>query len=569
MSPRVSGSAMSRRAFLRAAAPTGPAFQTREDVDFVVIGSGAAGGVMARELSRAGFTVVVLEQGPYRRAEDFTHDELDVLIDNGLGVDETQTFRRTAQDPATPPQGPFPPAFYAKTVGGSSAHFTANYWRFRPVDFDERSRLGAIPGAALADWPITYDELEPYYTRVEWEVGVSGEPGPNDPPRSRPYPHPPLPVKSSGVLFERGARAMGYQPYPAPMAILTEPRPGRAACVHCGFCMGFGCEMGAKSSTLATMIPEAEATGRCEIRAECTVHRIELDDAGRVREVVYYDRDGTVQAQRARAVVLSANGAETPRILLMSESGRFPQGLANGSGMVGRHLMFNGNGAVQALFDQPLNEFKSAQVTRICTDWYDSDPRRGFYGGGGMDGRQIFSTPLLYALSGLPPDAPLHGLAFRRFLADGFTRSMMVATHSTSLPVETNTVTLDDVVTDRFGRPALRVTYRDHPDDVAMVDFLQARAAEIMDAAGARRTWSYPAAEQSVGFHLLGTCRMGNDPASSVVDRYHRSHEVPNLFICDGSSLVTSGRGQPTMTIQALAFRAADHLIRAARANAI
>jgi choline dehydrogenase-like flavoprotein len=548
---------MSRRSFL---APASTTFQTREPVDFVVIGSGAAGGVMARELSRAGLSVVVLEQGPYRQAAEVSHDELDISFDHHLAGDDPQTFRPTASDAAERQKTPFPPAFYARTVGGSSAHFTANYWRFRPIDFHERSVLGAIPGTGLVDWPISYEELEPYYTKVDWEVGVSGAPGPNDPPRSRGYPHPPLPVKSSGVLFERGARKLGFNPYPAPMAILSEPRPGRGACAHCGSCMGFMCEMNAKSSTLASVIPEAEATGRCEIRAESTVHRIELDDAGRVREVVYYDSDGTVQAQAARAVVLCANGAETPRLLFMSESSRFPQGLANSSGFVGTHLMFNGNGLAHGQFEEPLNEFKSVQVTRVCTDWYDSDPNRGFHGGGGMDGRMMYSQPIIFALLGLPPDTPRWGPEYRRALAHHFNRTMQVATHSTSLPLETNTVTLDDEVVDRFGRPGLRITYKDHPDDLAMVTFLRDRAQEILEAAGATKVWGDPVLEQDVGFHLLGTCRMGDDPRSSVVDRYHRAHDVPNLFICDGSSLVTSGRGQPTMTIQALAFRAAEHI---------
>ena len=181
MSPRPHGLPMSRRSFL---APTSATFQTREQVDFVVIGSGAAGGVMARELSQAGFSVVVLEQGPYRTAGDVSHDELDVSIDHQLTAgDDPQTFRSSAADPAQQMQFPFPPAFYARTVGGSSAHFTANYWRFRPIDFHERSVVGAIPGTGLVDWPISYEELEPYYTKVEWEVGVSGSPGPNDPQR--------------------------------------------------------------------------------------------------------------------------------------------------------------------------------------------------------------------------------------------------------------------------------------------------------------------------------------------------------------------------------------------------
>jgi choline dehydrogenase-like flavoprotein len=548
---------------------TPPSFPTREPVDFVIVGSGSAGGVIARELSQRGFDVVVLEQGPYRRTADASHDELAIDIDFEMIADDPQTYRRRADQPAQVQRFPFPPAFYAKTVGGSSVHFTANFWRFRPIDFNERSVLGGVAGTALADWPIRYEDLEPYYTKVDWDVGVSGVPGPNDPPRSRPYPHPPLPVKSSGVLFERGARALGFQPYPAPMAILSEPRPGRSQCVHCGSCMGYLCEANAKSSTLASMIPEALATGRCEIRPQCTVHRIELDAAGRVREVAYYDPSGTEQAQAARAVVLCANGAETPRLLLLSESSRFPDGLANGSGVVGKHLMFNGGSFASGQFEQPLNEFKSVAVTRIATDWYDSDPKRGFYGGGGLDGRMVFAHPILFALLGLPPDVPRWGMEYRRALARQFNRTMQVFGHATSLPQETNTITLDDQVKDRFGRAALRVTYNDHPDDLAMVRFLQDRSVEILEAAGATRVWREPIGIQSAGFHLLGTCRMGDDPGTSVVDKYHRSHEVRNLFICDGSSLVTSGRGQPTMTIMALAFRAAEHIAEFARRGEI
>jgi choline dehydrogenase-like flavoprotein len=243
------------------------AFQTRAEVDFVVVGSGAAGGVIARELSTAGFSVVVLEQGPYLKGQDFRHDELGYLFNLELtqaSDTSAHTFRRTEAEKAQPPGPGGPPVLiYAALVGGSSVHFTANFWRFHEIDFNERSVIGPIAGTGLADWPITYQELEPYYSRVEWEVGVSGEPGPFDPPRSRPFPMPPMPVKSSGVLLERGARKLGWHPQPAPMAILSQPHNGRQACVHCGFCAGFGCEVGAKSSSLASMIPLAEASGRC------------------------------------------------------------------------------------------------------------------------------------------------------------------------------------------------------------------------------------------------------------------------------------------------------------------
>ena len=546
-----------------------PRFPTREAVDFVIVGSGAAGGVLAKELSTSGFKVVVMEQGRYRTAADFSHDELGVMFHNEMNAGQEngnpQTFRHTEGEVAKIQNAP-PPALYAQTVGGSSVHLTGNYWRFRPVDFNERSLLGSIEGTGFADWPITYEELEPYYTRVDWEIGVSGAPAHSDPPRSKPYPVPPMPIKSAGVLLEKGARKLGLHADPAPVAILSQPHNGRPGCIHCGFCLGFGCEANAKSSTLATMIPLAEATGNCEIRAECTVHRVETDANGRASEVLYWDVDGNEQAQRARAVILCANGAETARLLLLSDSGRHPDGLANSSGLVGKNLMFNGHSVTHALFDEPLHEYKSIQCTRVIFDFYDSDPKRGFYGGGGIDARPFLSaTPIFFAMGGVPPDVPKWGAEYKEYLARNFVRKMVVLGNGTSLPLESNNISLDPNVKDRWGRPALRVTYKDHPDDHAMARFMQKHAVRIMDAAGATKIWNVPVEDQNIGAHLLGTCRMGNDTEASVVDRYHRSHEVPNLFICDGSGFVTSGRGQPTMTIQALAFRAAEHIARFAK----
>ncbi len=538
-------------------------FSTQTEVDFVVIGSGAAGGVMAKELSTAGFDVVVLEQGPWAREPQFKHDELDRGLPRRTGDPHSV---RAMEDDETEERGSL---FYLAVVGGTSVHFTANYWRFHEVDFIEQSLLGPISGTGFADWPITYQELEPYYTKVDWEVGVSGAPGPHDPPRSRPYPMPPLPVKSSGVILERAAEKLGLHAYPAPMAILSKPLNNRIPCQHCGFCMSYGCEFAAKSSSLAAMIPLALATGRCEIRTECTVYRIEIDNNGRAREVVYFDKDGNLHAQRAKAVVLSANGAETPRLLLMSESSRFPNGLANSSGKVGKYLMGNGQVHAYAVYEHPLNEHKSVQVTRVIHDLYDSDPSRGFYGGGGFDARFQFQ-PIGFARSGLPPDAPRWGSEYKRMLGEYFNYTIDVNGHTTEMPLETNNITLDPNLKDTFGRPGIRVTVKQHPDDLAVKQFFLDRCKELVEASGALRTWSRPVrGKRDAGAHLLGTCRMGNDPAESVVDRYHRTHDVPNLFLCDGSSFVSSGRGQPTMTIQALAFRAADHIIQFAHRGEI
>lgn len=549
-------------------------FPTRKEVDFVIIGSGASGGVIAKELSTQGFDVVVLEQGPYRTAQDFNHDEIAVNFMNELmnhpGWNDPQTFRASDKEVAEVAMRGPPPALYARGVGGSSVHFTANYWRFHESDFKERSLLGPMQGTGFADWPISYEELEPYYSKVEWECGVSGQVGPFDAPRSKPYPMPPLPVKSSGVLFEKGAKALGLNPQPAPMAILSRPFNGRPACMHCGFCMGFGCEANAKSSTLASMIPIAEASGHCEIRPLSTVFKIETNDKGRVTQVQYLDANGQQQAQKAKAVVLAANGAETPRLLFLSSSPLFPNGLANSSGIVGQYLMGNGHSSTNAVFEHPLNEFKSVQVTRISHDFYENDPARGFYGGGGLDARPFLdSTPILYSMMGLPPDKPTWGPEFKKNLAYYYTRKMSVLGSTTSVPLARNNITLDPDLKDTKGRAAIRMTYLDHDDDLAMATFLQDKAVQIMQAAGAKEVWRNPVEGGTVQAHLLGTCRMGNDPKTSVVDKYHRAHDVPNLFICDGSSFVSSGRGQPTMTIQALAFRASEHIAGFARRGEI
>jgi choline dehydrogenase-like flavoprotein len=536
-------------------------YKPTDEVDFAIVGSGAAGGVLAKELSHNGFRVVVLEQGPYLKETDFSHDEVEVFIRHQLTNNpqlQPQTFRKSADEKAKVQ----PAVMYGRCVGGSSVHFTANFWRFHEIDFIERSKVGAIPGSSFSDWPISYNDLEPYYTKVEWEVGVSGLAGasPFDPPRSKPYPMPPLPVKGSGVIFERAAWKLGYHPFPAPMAILSQPRAGRDSCVNCGFCLGFGCEVGAKSSSLSAMIPVAEASGRCEIRPNSYVHRIVMDKNGRATGVEYLDAKRNNHLQKAKAVIVCANGAETPRLLFLSSSSQYPDGLANSSGMVGKNLMPNSSAIVLGVFDEPLNDYKGFAVSRIFHDFYELDHNKlGFYGGGGLDAR-FDTTPAAFALGSLPPGTPTWGKEFKKAIHQNFTRTFQIFCHATSLPVETNNFTLDPEVKDAWGFPALRMTFRDHPNDLKMMAWMRDRAMEVMDAAGAKTKWAMPIEEQQFAVHLLGTCRMGNDPKTSVINSDHRTHDVHNLFLCDGSSLVTSGRGQPTMTIEALAFRAADRI---------
>jgi choline dehydrogenase-like flavoprotein len=357
-----------------------------------------------------------------------------------------------------------------------------------------------------------------------------------------------MPVKSSGAPFERAARKLGLHPFPAPMAILSQPYRGRGACTNCGFCEQFGCEMRAKSSTLATVIPAAEKTGNCEIRADAYVRKVETDAQGRVSGVIYFDKARREVFQRAKAVILCANGAETLRLLVLSKSNRFPHGLANSSGHVGRNLMVDNWAYAHGIFEHPLNEYKGIQVTRVAHDCYAAGAKRGFYGGVGIDARFDF-YPISFALSDLPPDTPKWGAGFKRVLTESFTRSMTLEGHCSCLPVETNHIDLDPDVKDAWGLPAIRVTHDLHPDDVKTRHFACDRMMEIMAAAGARKMWGERDGDVLPTVHLMGTCRMGADPSRSVVNTDHRAHDVPNLFVVDGSSLVTGGRQQPTATI--------------------
>lgn len=543
-------------------------YRTSDTVDFIVVGSGSAGGIMARELAQAGHSVVVMEQGPRLDAHEFEHDELKYRQLSGITnnpATSPQTFRRNENEVAV--QRASNSLTYARVVGGSSTHFNANFWRLHEIDFHERSVWGAIEGADLVDWPITYAELEPYYTKVEWEVGVSGLAGasPFASFHSRPYPMPHLPIKSSGVLLEKGARALGLHAFPSPMAINSTVYRGRPACVQCGLCGGFACEVKAKSSSVWTVIPEAEATGNCEVRSESYVFRIGVNDAGRATGVHYFDKDKVEHFQNARAVVVCANGSETPRLLLNSATPAHPDGLANSSGAVGRYLMFNKGGGAAARFEHPLNEYKGANVTMMLHDWYNADPARGFYGGGGFTARS--GGPLTWGQS-VPEGTPTWGQGFKEYL-ESYTYWMNLAGHGTSLARESNRIDLDPELKDAWGIPAMRVTYTDHPDDLKHAQFMIDRAVEIMDAAGAVQIDPGHVDLATGGVHLLGTCRMGNDPTTSVIDKYHRTHDVPNLFLSDGSSLPTSTRGQPTHTIEAMAFRAAHYINEFAARNEI
>ncbi len=314
-------------------------YPTSTEVDFVVIGSGAAGGIMAKQLSTAGFSVVVLEQGgwgKYGREHEYNKDEwlnLNLSDDDRLMSDPSRqrnTFRRNEQAKAGPGSHS-----YGCVVGGGTVTYGGSSWRHLPYEFNEASYDPTIPsGTGMADWPITYDELEPYYSQAEWEMGISGMRinSPFIAPMMKDYPVPPVPLKSSGALLNSAAAKLGLTSVRGPLAIISQPYMGREACVNCGICSGYGCQVRARSSSAVTMLPIAEKTGRCEIRVKSYVREISTDNNGRVTGVIYFDAQKREIRQKAKAVVLSANAGESARLLLMSKSTRFPNGLANSSG---------------------------------------------------------------------------------------------------------------------------------------------------------------------------------------------------------------------------------------------
>lgn len=542
------------------------------EVDFLVIGSGAAGAVMAKQLAMAGFSVVVLEQGPwgcYGHEQDYNKDELsnrfpseeDRLLSNPKK--QVNTFRRNASEKAT-----LGNHTYGCVVGGGTVTYGASSWRHLPWEFEEASRFGTLAGTGLADWPITYNELEPYYTQAEWEIGISG-PNIHSPliaPMSKPYPLRPQPLKSSGALLQNAAAKLNLTVTPNVAAIITEPYNGRAACINCGMCSGFGCQVKARSSSAVALLPIAVATGNCEIRAHSYVREISVDSSGRATGAIYFDKQNNDREvfQKAKCVVLSANGTETPRLLLLSKSNRFPNGLANSSGVVGKYLMSGNGGGASGLFADPLNEYKGCVTGAAVLTYVPNDVKgRGWYGGGRMTARGQ-ESPIQYGLSG-PHNAPSWGAGYKKALVEQANRKMTMVNFITQMPVETNTVDLDPDVKDAWGLPAMRITSTSHENDFKAMRFFIDKSVEILKAAGASEVWAGQVSDSRGGAHSRGTCRMGNDPKASVVNKYHRAHDVPNLFVVDGSSFVTGGRNHPTMTISALAYRCADHLVRAAK----
>jgi len=460
-------------------------YKPSAEVDFVIIGSGAAGGIMAKELSTAGFSVVVLEQGgwgKFGKEQEYNKDE---WLQRNLSDDDrlmsnpqTQrnTFRKNDKEKAVAGNHS-----YGCVVGGGTVTYGSSSWRHLPYEFKEASYDQTIPsGTGMADWPITYEELEPYYTKAEWEMGISGlrVNSPFVAPMSKDYPVPPMPLKSSGALMKTAASKLGLTVVPGPLAIISQPYMGRQACVNCGICSGYGCQVKARSSSAVTVLPVAIKTGRCELRVKSYVREISVDSSGRATGVVYFDAQKREVRQRAKNVILSANGTESARLLLLSKSARFPDGLANSNGVVGKYVMFGNGASASGLFEHPLNEYKGVISGAGIVDYVPSDPKRGFYGGGRMTARG-YLTPLELGLNGLSPGSPRWGAAYKKALREEANHRMTITCFVSQLSLETNRVDLDPDVKDEWGLPAMRITSSAHPDDVKNMEFFRQKSMKF------------------------------------------------------------------------------------------
>lgn len=506
-------------------------------VDACIVGAGAGGSVIAKYLAEGGLSVVVLEAGPWLDTQkDFINDEL-TMLDGRIDWDE---LRITAGD--NPIE--MGRSNTGRGVGGSTVHYTAVALRLHDEDFRLRSSEGIG-----SDWPITYKELAPYYRKVEKYLAISGPRHFPWPPFHGPYPHPELPWSARDERLGQGMLKLGLTPAKAPHAIIYGSHQGRSPCMMYGFC-AHGCKSDAKSSALVTYIPDAVRAG-AEVREGAFAFRVNRDIRGRAESVTYL-KDGKESEQKASLIILACYAVETPRLLLNSAGPGCPDGLANSSGMVGRNFMIHLGDNVVGRFDEPIDNWVTPPAGIMNQDYYNTDPGRGFVRGFTLESYNMFPIEFFTLLVQANPH--LWGKRLMS-LIDKYECYTVLGNVGEVLPSDRNFVGLA-AEKDARGIPVAKVTYSHDENSRKMSDFSMAVCEDVLKAAGAKDLFRMPGT-----IHLLGTCRMGDDPRSSVVDKWCCSHDVPNLYICDGSIFVTGGAVNPSLTIQALATRTAEYIL--------
>lgn len=495
-----------------------------DDSVIVIIGSGAGGGTLANELCQKGHKVVCLEAGGHITREDFVNDEF------AMYGKITWLDKRTGQ-----------PTWMVKAVGGTTVHWAGNSLRFKEHEMKARTHYGDVDGAGVIDWPLTLQELEPYYDKAEAKLAVTGTNG-----------HPLQPDSNPVKIFKLGARRVGYKKVTTgPSAINSRPHDGRPACQMIGFCTS-GCKIGAKWSTLYTEVPKAQATGKYELRTRCMAQQIQHDHNGKATGVLYVDGEGKQHVQKARVVCVAGNAVETPRLLLNSASSMFPDGMANADGNVGRYYTRHATAHVFGTFEHPVNAHRSIQACSIVSDEARHDPSRGFAAGYHLE---VFNVGLPLTAGGVKPGE--WGRDVSR-LIEQYDHMMGIWVCGEDLPQPSARITLNPSEKDQYGLPIPDVAkVDDHPNDMRLVNHAKKSIRSIYEAAGAKEVWDRPPFPNP---HNMSSCRMSADPRDGVCNKWGQTHQVKNLYISDGCQLSTSGAPNPTLTIVALAIRQADHL---------
>ncbi|MCW3001372.1 MAG: oxidoreductase [Conexibacter sp.] len=530
-----------------------------EVADVVIVGAGPSGAVAAKALTKAGMSVVCLEQGDWPDYSTSRAAEPDFELSAGQQWSQLPNIRQGVGDyPVEESDSDISPLIW-NGVGGSTVLYAGHWMRNMPSDF----RVKTLDGVA-EDWPLTYEELLPYYRQTEKDFGVSGFH--NDPalPGSDAYPMQNVPIGKAGRRVAKGHNELGWHWWPGSNAIATRAYGGLKPCVQRGTCLN-GCRDGAKGTPDITHWPQAIRDG-AHLITRATVARVETDESGRrATGVVYFDADGVERRQRGRTIILAANGVGTPRLLLNSASAAHPEGLANSSGLVGKRLMMHPFAAAVGIFDDPLETTQGAYGQLLYSlEFYETDESRGFVRGAKWNlmptgGPIAMMRPFPWGGSD-----DLWGEGFHRTVGERLGHSATWGIIAEDLPDESNQVSLDPTLKDAHGIPAPKITYETSDNSTKMLEFHVERAKESLQAAGATQVVVAPQIRET-GWHLLGTAKMGDNPADSVVDGYGRAHDVPNLYVMDGSTWPTSAGMNPTATIVAMTLRNVEHLIAGRR----
>jgi len=561
--------------FRATAGPPGPDARLRttplgaaaDAYDVVVLGAGAGGGVAACVLAEGGARVLLVDRGgtaPEPRRDHLRNQRSKV---HGLGFGPEPHEPRVADGDVV--ERPWDPRWHpgASTVGGGTRVYQGVAWRFLPDDFRMASRYGVPDGSSLVDWPLGYDDLAPHYDWVEWEIGVCGDPDghPAAGGRTRGFPMPPLPEDAEAAVLRRGAERLGLSTGRVPLLLNSVPRDGRGACGWCGECVGFSCPSGGKNGTHSTAVPRAVAAGATLVE-RCRAVEV-TSTAGRVDGVQLVDVvTGEARWIRAGHVVVACGAIETARLLLASRSDAHPDGLGNATDQVGRHLQGHGFGSAFGTFDDEVLDGAGPGATIATLDLAHGalDDGGGPLVGGGVVGNELRKLPIVHWQWALPLDAPRWGAAGKEAMRRTYRRTGHLFAQVQEVPRAENRVTLDPAVVDPLGLPVARLAGAAHAETVRTARHLARRAEEWLAASGATRTWTDAIPTGLLaGTHQAGTCRMGTDPASSVVDPEGRVHGHDNLWIVDASVHPTNGSVGPALTIMALAHRAAQHLLGA------